>query len=154
MYKKYGFMEEKKIKKLGKQKKFGHKCGKIVVGTTNAENCKATYVRLETWMTTSVSLDASIEAIRRRFIVNLSKYTRIYFEDDVRTHIIDYDYSTTKLTDKPGKKSFVAIEITLLANSKFDFDSDFIFSCQNFGDTCFSLLETLSSHFSMDISKK
>ena len=146
--------DKKNLKKLGKQRKFSHKCGKIKVGTTNAVDCKATYIRLETWMTPEESIETSIEAIRRRFIANLSKYTRIYFDDAVRTHIVDYDYSTTKLTDKPGRKSFVAIEITILANTKFNFDSDFIFECQNFGDTCFSLLETLSSNFSMSVLKK
>ena len=146
-------MEEIKRKKLGKTKKINHKFGKIVVGTVNSIDCKAAYVRLETWITTEESLETSIAAIRRRFIANLYNLSNVYFEC-LKRSIIDYDYASTKDTDKPGKKSFVAIEITLLAEDRFEFNKDFIFNAEMFGDSLFSLLQSLSEHFNISSSKK
>jgi hypothetical protein len=140
-------------KKLGKRIKTNHKNGKIVIGTVNKIDCRAVYVRLETWMTPVESLESSIAAIRKRFIANTYKLSNIYF-DGLKTSIIDYDYLCTSSIDLPGRKSFVSIEITLLAKDRFEFDKDFIFNGQAFGDNCFSLLETLSEHFSMSTTKK
>ena len=140
-------------KKLGKTNKFNHKNGKVIIGTVNHIDCKAVYVRLETWMTPVESLETSIAAIRRRFIANIYSVSNIYF-DGLKTSIIHYDYAYTKETDKPGRKSFVAIEITLLAKDKFQFDKDFIFNANAFGDTFFSLLEGLNEHFDMSTTKK
>jgi len=146
-------MEEKKIKKLGTEKKFKHKCGKIITGTVDKTNCRAAYVRLETWVTVEESLETSIEAIRRRLIANMYSVSHTYFEG-LKSTLIDYQYNLTKGYDKSGKKSFISIEITLLAKDKFDWNEDFIFNCEAFGDTLFCLLETLSNKFSMSVSKK
>jgi hypothetical protein len=140
-------------KKLGSEKKFNHKNGKILVGTIDKHSCKAAYVRLETWMTVQESLETSIQAIRKRLIANMYNVSNIYF-DGLKTYLIDYNYSCTKDTDKPNRKSFVAIEITLLAKDRFEFDKDFIFNANAFGDSIFSLLEGLNEHFDMDTSKK
>ena len=149
-------MEDKKNeKKLGTEKKFNHKCGKILIGTVDKTkgNTKAAYVRLETWVTPKESLEASIEAIRRRIIANRYQICNIYF-DGLKSTLIDYQYNQTKGKDIAGKKSFISIEITLLAKDKFDWNEDFIFNCQAFGDTIFTLLQTLSNHFDMSQSKK
>ena len=146
-------MEEKKIKKLGTEKKFNHKSGKILVGTMDKKDCRAAYVRLETWVTVEESLEASIEAIRRRLIANMYSVSHTYFEG-LKSSLIDYQYNETKCYDKSGKKSFISIEITLLAKDKFDWNEDFIFNCEAFGDTIFTLLQTLSNHFDMSPSKK
>jgi len=143
-------MEEKK---LGGLKKFKHKNGKILVGTIDKKNCTAAYVRLETWITVTESLESSIAAIRRRIIANKYQLSDLYF-DELKSTIIDYQYNLTKDYDIAFKKSFISIDITLLSNSKFNFDDDFIFSCYNFGDSIFDLLETLSQHFDMSPSKK
>lgn len=147
------FMEDKKNKKLGSEKTFEHKCGKIQVGTVDKKSCNAAYVRLETWITPTESLETSIQAIRRRIIANRYQISNIYFEE-LKSTIIDINYNQTKEKDIAGKKSFISIEITLLANKKFNYDEDFVFSCYNFGDSIFSLLETLSQHFDMSITKK
>ena len=146
-------VDKKKIKKVGTSKKFSNNSGKIVIGTVNKHSCNAAYIRLETWMTPTESLETSIKVIRRRFLANMYKISNLYF-DSLKSTLIDYDYSTTTLSDKPGRKSFVAIEITILAKDKFKWNKDFIFSCQNFGDSLFTLLETLSEHFDIHISKK
>jgi hypothetical protein len=98
-------MEEKKIKKLGTEKKFNHKSGKILVGTMDKKDCSAAYVRLETWVTPTESLETSIEAIRRRIIANRYQISNIYF-DDLKSTLIDYQYNQTKGKDIAGKKSF------------------------------------------------
>jgi hypothetical protein len=147
-------MEDKKNeKKLGCEKKFSHTNGKILIGTVNKKDCRAAYVRLETWVTPTESLEASIEAIRRRIIANRYQISNIYF-DGLKSTLIDYQYNQTKGKDIAGKKSFISIEITLIANNKFDYDEDFVFSCYNFGDSIFTLIETLSQHFDMSVSKK
>lgn len=147
-------MEEKKItKKLGTDKVFKNNNGKIKIGTTNKFDCKAIYIRLETWVTPEESLQTSIEAIRRRFIANIHNLSNIYFEG-VKTYLIDYDYALIKENDKPGKKSFINIEITLLAENRFEYNKDLIFDGEMFGDNLFTLLETLSNHFTMCSSKK
>jgi hypothetical protein len=146
-------MEKEKNKKLGIQKKYNHKHGKVIVGTVDKSNCKSAYVRLETWVTVEQSLEASIQAIRRRLIANMYSVSHVYFEG-LKSTLIDYQYNLTKGYDKSGKKSFISIEITLLAKDKFDWNGDFVFSCYNFGDTIFGLLETLSEHFDMSVSKK
>jgi len=147
-------MEDKKNeKKLGTEKKFLHKDGKILVGTINKKDCRAAYVRLETWVTPKESLEASIQAIRRRLIANMYQLSNIYFEG-LKSTLIDYQYNLTKEKDVAGKKSFISIEITLLAKDKFDWNEDFIFNCEAFGDTIFTLLQTLSNHFDMSPSKK
>lgn len=153
MVPKSNIMIEKNFKKSGAQKKYNHKYGKILVGTVDKSNCKSAYVRLETWITVEESLEASIGAIRRRLIANMYSVSNIYFEG-LKSTLIDYNYSQTKEKDISGKKSFISIEITLLAKDKFDWGGDFVFSCQTFGDTIFSLLETLSEHFDMTPSKK
>jgi hypothetical protein len=147
-------MEDKKNeKKLGSEKKFLHKDGKILVGTINRFDCRAAYVRFETWVTVEESLEASIEAIRRRLIANMYSVSHTYFEG-LKSTLIDYQYNLTKGYDKGGKKSFISIEITLIAKDKFDWNEDFIFNCEAFGDTIFTLLQTLSNHFDMSPSKK
>jgi hypothetical protein len=144
---------KKNEKKLGSEKKFLHNDGKILVGTINRFDCRAAYVRLETWVTVEESLEASIEAIRRRLIANMYSVSHTYFEG-LKSTLIDYQYNLTKGYDKGGKKSFISIEITLLAKDKFDWNEDFIFNCEAFGDTIFTLLQTLSDNFSMSVSKK
>lgn len=146
-------MEKEKNKKIGTQKKYNHKHGTIIVGTVDKSNCKSAYVRLETWVTVEESLETSIKAIRRRLIANMYSVSNTYFEG-LKSTLIDYNYNLTKGYDKSGKKSFISIEITLLAKDKFDWNQDFVFSCEAFGDTIFGLLETLSEHFDMSVSKK
>ncbi len=145
--------KKKNEKKLGCEKKFSHTNGKILIGTINKKDCRAAYVRLETWVTVEESLEASIEAIRRRLIANMYSVSHTYFER-LKSTLIDYQYNQTKGYDKSGKKSFISIEITLLAKDKFDWNEDFIFNCEAFGDTIFTLLQTLSDNFSMSVSKK
>ena len=140
-------------KKLGRTNKFNNKNGKVIIGTVNSIDCKAIYIRLETWMTPVESLEASIQAIRRRLIANMNNLSNIYF-NDVKTSLIDYDYACTKDTDKLGRKSFVSIEITLLSKTRFEWNKDLIFNGEMYGDSCFSLLETLSEHFDMSTTKK
>jgi len=144
---------KKNEKKLGAEKKFLHKNGKILVGTTNRFDCRAAYVRLETWVTVEESLETSIQAIRRRLIANIYRVSNIYFQG-LKSTLIDYQYNVTKCYDKAGKKSFISIEITLLADDRFDYDENFIFNCEAFGDTLFSLLESLNEHFDMSPSFK
>jgi len=146
-------MEKEKNKRIGSEKKFLHKNGKILVGTLDKSDCKSAYVRLETWVTVDESLEASIQAIRRRLIANMHSVSHIYFER-LKSTLIDYQYNLTKGYDKSGKKSFISIEITLLSKNKFDCNGDFVFSCEAFGDTIFGLLETLSEHFDMTPSNK
>lgn len=149
-------MENKKNeKKLGAQRKFinKNKNGRILVGTTNKKDCRAAYIRIESWVTPEDSLETSIGLIRRRFLANIYRISKIYFED-FKSSIIDYDYNQTKGTDKSCKTSFISIEITLLAISKFNWDSDFIFTCENFGNTMFDLLDSLDEHFIMTLTNK
>ena len=146
-------MQKEKNKKLAIQKKYNHNNGKILVGTVDKSNCKSAYVRIETWITVEESLDSSIQAIRRRLIANMHSVSNIYFEG-LKSTLIDYNYNQTKEKDIAGKKSFISIEITLLSKDKFDWNDDFVFSCETFGDTIFGLLETLSEHFDMTPSKK
>jgi hypothetical protein len=145
-------MEEKNFKRLGSEKTFKHKCGKIIVGTLDKVDTKSAYVRLETWVTVEESLETSIEAIRRRIIANMYSVSHTYFEG-LKSTIIDYQYNLTKGYDKAGKKSFISIDITLLSKDKFDWNEDFIFNCEAFGDTIFCLLGTLSDKFDMSPSK-
>lgn len=146
---------KKKIKKLGTEKTFKHKCGKIIIGTIDKSinGCSSAYVRLETWITVQESVSTSIEAIRRRLIANRYQVSNTYFEG-LHSTIIDYQYTHTKCHDKSGKTSFISIDITLLAKDKFNWNEDFIFNCEAFGDTIFTLLETLSEHFDMRVTKK
>lgn len=146
-------MEIKKNKKCGTEKTFKHKCGKILVGTIDKTNCRAAYIKLETWITVEDSLETSIQAIRRRIIANRYRIFNIYFEG-LKSSLIDIAYNKTKGYGDAGKKSFISIEITILADDRFDYDEDFIFNCEAFGDTLFSLLETLSEHFDMSPSFK
>ena len=146
-------MENKKNKKCGTEKTIKHKNGKIIIGTIDRVNCRAAYIKLETWITVEESLTASIQAIRRRIIANRNRIFNIYFEG-LNSSLIDIAYNKTKGYGDAGKKSFISIEITLLADDKFIYDEDFIFNSQAFGDTLFSLLETLSEHFDMSPSFK
>ena len=148
-------MEIKKNKKCGTEKTIKHKNGKIIFGTVDKskDGCFSVYVRLETWITVEDSLDTSIQAIRRRIIANRYRMFNIYFKG-LKSSLIDYQYNQTKGKDIAGKKSFISIEVTLLANDKFDWNEDFIFNCEAFGDTLFELLETLSQHFDMSPSFK
>lgn len=143
------FFAETKIKdmerkEMGSEKKFEHEFGKVIVGTVNKRNCKSVYVRLECYVKPEVSLVESIAAIRRKFIANQYKVSRTYFER-LKSTMIDYGYPQTKGTDKPGKVSFISIEITLFAENVFEFDKDFIFAARMFGDTMFTLLESIDS---------
>lgn len=146
-------MEIKKNKKCGTEKTIKHKNGKIIVGTIDRVNCNAAYIKLETWVTVEESLTASIQAIRRRIIANRNTIFNIYFQG-LNSSLIDIAYNKTKGYGDAGKKSFISIEITLLADDRFIYDEDFIFNSQAFGDTLFSLLESLSDKFSMSVSKK
>jgi hypothetical protein len=148
-------MEEKKIiKKLGRERVYAHEKGKILVGTINVKNCKTIFVRLETWLTPQESLFDSVDKIRRRIKANMRVFGPTYFENDYGSYMIDVDFNQTKGKDKPGKKSFIAIEVTISANKTFEFNSDLLFVAKNFGDTLFSLLETLSEDFDISPSKK
>ncbi len=146
-------MEDKKNKKCGTEKTIKHKNGKIIIGTIDKTNCRAAYVRLETWVTVQESLETSIASIRRRIIANRYRIFNVYFEG-LKSSLIDIAYNKTKGYGYAGKKSFISIEITLLADDRFDYDEDFIFNCQAFGDTLFELLETLSEYFDMSPSFK
>ena len=129
-------------KEIGSEKKFDHELGRIIVGTVNKRDCKSVYVRLECYVKPEVSLESSIALIRRRFIANQYQVSRTYFEG-LKSTIIDYRFPETKIKDKPSKVSFIAIEMTLLANDVFCYDKDFIFTARMFGDTMFTLLETI-----------
>lgn len=131
-------------KEMGSEKKFEHEFGKVIVGTVNKRKCKSVYVRLECYVKPEVSLVESIAAIRRKFIANQYNVSRTYFEG-LKSTMIDYGYPQTKVTDKPGKVSFITIEFTLLANDIFCYDKDFIFTARMFGDTMFTLLESIDS---------
>jgi hypothetical protein len=138
--------------KTGIERTYKHKCGKILVGTTNKKDCKAAYVTLETYIIPEGFLSESIDKIRRRIKAKMRLFGPTYFEDKYKSYLINIDYNQTK--DIPGKKSFIAIEITLLANNTFNFNPDFVFNCYSFADTLFCLLETLSEDFSMSTSLK
>jgi hypothetical protein len=140
--------------KLGRERVYAHEKGKILVGTTNYKDCKSIYIRIETWMTPCDTLFDSVKVLRRRVKANMRVFGPTYFENDYGSHMIDVSFNQTKEKDKPGKKSFISIEITLLAKDKFDWNEDFIFNCEAFGDTIFTLLQTLSNHFDMSPSKK
>ena len=140
-------------KKSGTEKIFLNKNGKIIVGTTNSKTCTAAYVRVETWITVEDSLETSIDAIRRRFRAKAYNISKIYFEG-LKTLLFDYHYPQTKEADKIGKKSFIGIEITLIPQNNFKFNNDFIFTCNQFGNTLFDILETLDEYFEMSSSKK
>ena len=150
-------MEELEVKKtrpqkLGKIKKFSVENGKIEVGTINAIECKAFYIELTSWITPQVSVEASTDAIRRRFIKKVIPMSNIYFEG-VKATLIDYKFSQTKQNDISGRKSFISIEITLMAKRKFEFDKDLIYAGQMYGENCFEVLNTLSSHFTLSKTK-
>lgn len=146
-------MEDKKNKKCGTEKTIKHKNGKIIIGTIDRVNCRAAYIKLETWITVEESLETSIQAIRRRIIANRYRIFNVYFEG-LKSSLIDIAYNKTKGYGDAGKKSFISIEITILADDRFNYDENFIFNCEAFGDTLFSLLETLSNDFSMSPSFK
>jgi hypothetical protein len=140
--------------KIGKERVYKHEKGKIVVGTTNYKDCKSIYIRIETWVTPEESLFDSVYKIRRRIKANMRVFGPTYFENDYGSYMIDVDFNQTKGKDKPGKKSFIAIEVTISANKTFEFNSDLLFVAKNFGDTLFSLLDTLSEDFDISPSKK
>jgi hypothetical protein len=140
--------------KLGKERVYKHEKGKVLVGTINVKQCKTIYVRLETWITPEESLFTSVDKIRRRIKANMRVFGATYFENDYNTYTIDVAFNKTKEKDKPGKKSFIAIELTIYANNTFPFDNNLLFVGKNFGDTLFSLLETLSEDFSISDTKK
>jgi hypothetical protein len=126
-------------KKIGCERKFNHKMGQIIVGTVSKKNCGSIYLVLETRITPEVSLTESVKAIRKRVKANMRFIGSTYI-DNLDTYLIAIDYNQTKVQDLPGKTSFVRIELTLFG--KFEFDDDFIFTCEAMGDSLFTLINT------------
>lgn len=136
-------MKEKKFKKSGKEKEFKHKLGKIVVGTTDKNNCTSCYLKLSTYATPEYTILESVNKIRRKIKANMNMIGRTYLGDKYKTYLLNTEFNQTVIQDKPNKKQYIAIELTLFANSTFEFNDDFIFALENMGDTLFTLLETV-----------
>jgi hypothetical protein len=126
-------------KKIGCQREFNHKMGKITIGTIDKKNCSSVYLSLETRITPEISLTESIKAIRKRVKANIRFISSTYI-DNLDTYLIAIDYNQTKVKDLPGKTSFIRIELTLFGD--FQFNDDFIFTCEAMGDSVFTLINT------------
>lgn len=146
-------MEEKNLRKIGTEKEIKHKFGKITVGTIDKKDCKSIYLKLSTWITPSGYLSESIDKIKRRIRANMFKIGNTYL-DNFGTYIVDFEFNQTHAKDKPLKKSYIAVEITLFpSDSRFEYDNDMIFTLQNMGDTIFELINTIDD-FDLAATKK
>jgi hypothetical protein len=139
--------------KFATEKKYNYNDLNYRVGTTNRYDCKAAYISLEMWMNSHNGLEASIEAIRRRFVKKLGSYTNIYIEG-LKTHLIDYVAPIEKMAVVKNKYTFVSIEITLMAKRRFVYDKDFIYACQNLAGSIFDELNGMDEHFVIRNHKK
>ena len=126
-------------KQRGKERTFKHEIGKIVVGTIDKKNCSSVYLSLETRITPEYSLVESVDKIRRKLKANMRFIGSTYLEQ-LDTYLIAIDYNQTKTQDKPGKVSFIRIELTLFGD--FEWDDDFIFTLNQMGDTILTLVST------------
>ena len=133
------------------KKNFKHDLGNIVVRTMDKKNCTSCCINLETYIVPTLSLEESIDMIRRKFKANMSVIGNTYF-DSLNGYLLTVDFNQTKGKDKPGKRSFIDIEFTLYGD--FEWDDDFAFTCSQFADTYFCLLETLDFYFSVSPSAK
>lgn len=136
-------MEEKNLKKIGTEKEFKHELGKITVGTVDKKNCISCYVKISTYAIPENSIAESIDMIRRRVKANMFNIGLTYLEDDFRTYNLQTECNTTKVKDKPGKKQYIAAEVTLFANHTFEYNKDFVFVLENIGKTLFDLISTV-----------
>ena len=141
-------MEDKKI---GCVRKFDNENGKIIVGTFDKKNCTSCYVTLQTYITPEYKLHESVDRIRRRLKANMDIITKTYFEGDLSHYLISIDHNITKGKDKALKTSYIEFEVTLFAKDIFEFDKDFIYMVEQFGDTLFTLISTVDE---MIIGKK
>lgn len=130
-------------KKIGKERKFNHKSGNIVVGTLDKKNCTSCYLALETYITPEYSLIECVDRIRRRLKANMYMIGETYLDGDLSRYLVNIDYNITQGKDKPLKTSFIRFELTLFSNSKFEFDDDFIYTLTQMGDTVFTLIESV-----------
>lgn len=131
------------MKKTGTEKDFAHKLGKITVGTVDKNNCNSCYLKLSTYATPEYSIFESVDKIRRKVKANMQMIARTYLGDDYKTYLLATEYNQTVVHDKPNKKQYIAIELTLFANGSFEFNKDFIFTLQQMGDTLFTLIDTV-----------
>jgi hypothetical protein len=140
--------------KIGKQKEYKVEKGKIVIGTSNCKICKSIFIRVETWITPEQSLFDCINMIRRRIKANMRVFGPQYFGNEYQTYLLDNEYNRTKEKDIPGKKSFIAIEMTIMPNKQFEYNNELMLSSKSFGEAIFELLETFSDNFDISNSKK
>lgn len=140
--------------KIAFEKEFKHDKGKIYVGSMNKKEGKTMYIKLSTYITPTDSLFDCVDKIKRRFKANMYRIAQTYFEEEFKTYLLSVEFNQTKVHDKPGKRSYIAVEVTLFAKNRFNIDKDLIFAANNFGDTLFSLLETFTEDFDINPSKK
>lgn len=132
-------------KRIGSEKEFKHDLGKILVGTVDKKNCNTCYVKISTYATPKNSIIESFDLIKRRIRANMFNIGATYLDDDLKTYILHTDHITTKHKDKPNKKQYVAVEVTLFTNGTFNYDKDFVFVLENIGKTLFDLILTVDS---------
>lgn len=135
-------MEEKNLKKIGTQKEINHKLGKIVTGTIDKKNCTSCYLKISTYIKPEYSIFESIDKIRRKIKANMQVIGNTYL-DDYKTYLLNTEFNQTVCQDKPNKKQYIAIELTIFPRKKFVYDDDFIFALENMGDTLFTLISTI-----------
>jgi hypothetical protein len=146
-------VNRKKFIKTGTTKKFNYKDLNFVIGTTDTKNTKAAFIELQMWMTSTRTLELSLNAIRRKFKSKLGKVSRIYI-DGLKTSLIDYVHPClTSAAAVMGKPTYISIEITLLADSRFQWDEDFIDGCEHMGKSLFDILLEMDE-FSLQNTKK
>ena len=129
--------------KTGIERQMDHELGKIVVGTVNKQNATSCYLKLSTYATPEYSIFDSIDKIRRKVKANMQMIARTYLGDKYKTYMMYTEFNQTVVHDKPNKKQYIAIELTLFANGTFEIDNDFIFTLQQMGDTLFTLINTV-----------
>jgi len=130
-------------KKIGKQNKYKIDNYNLIIGTLNKNECKSIYVQLNGYIKPSVSVLASIEAIRRKIIANRYQLSKKYF-DGLKSSLFALEYNKTKSVDIAGKKSYISIEFTLFKD--FDFKED-NYSAYQFGIEFYELFKTMEEHF-------
>jgi hypothetical protein len=139
--------------KKATEKEFAHQLGKITIGTMDKKNCKSIYLKLSTYITPQYSLFECIDKIRRRLRANMLRIGDIYL-DDFGKYLMEVQYNETSSMDIPGKKSYIAIELTLFpTDTTFVYTNDVVFALQNMGDTLFQLIDTIDD-FELSPSRK
>lgn len=121
---------------------------KYEVGTIDKKDCKSIYVELKCWLTTSISVDELIKLFKKRLRLKQHELTYGTFGGLIKGFFTSFDFAETKFHGKPGGTTYFILEVTLMADGRFDwYDKTLQGKLKGYGDDLYQLLKDIEVDF-------